>query len=109
MKTTDNLGQFEQLVLLALLRLQDNAYGMAIRREIAERTGRDVSIGAVYATLDRLAEKKYISSLDAPGGAERGGKAKRFFKIEGTGKIALRQSQEQLQKMAYGLPQLEAM
>ena len=51
MKTTDNLGQFEQLVLLALLRLQDNAYGMAIRREIAESTGRDVSIGAVYATL----------------------------------------------------------
>ncbi|HEV3200286.1 MAG TPA: helix-turn-helix transcriptional regulator, partial [Bryobacteraceae bacterium] len=58
----DSLGEFEHLVLLAVLRLGADAYGMRVRSEIAGRTGRDVTIGAVYATLDRLADKGLVSS-----------------------------------------------
>ena len=62
----DLLGAFEQHVLLALIRLGDNAYGMTIRRQIEEKTKRSVSLGAVYATLDRLESKKYITSARGP-------------------------------------------
>jgi len=99
----DYLGQFEQLVLLALLRLGDDAYGMSIRREIVDRTGRDVAIGAVYATLDRLREKGYISAKDGAATAERGGRPKRFFKIEGDGVSALKDAREHFNVMADGL------
>jgi PadR family transcriptional regulator PadR len=106
----DYLGEFEQIILLALLRLRNNAYGMTIRREILKRTGRQVSIGAVYATLDRLEQKGYVSSRQGEPTLERGGRAKRFFKIEADGAAALRESQEQMSKMAHGLkPQLEAL
>jgi PadR family transcriptional regulator, regulatory protein PadR len=106
----DYLGEFEQIILLALLRLRDNAYGMTIRREILKRTGRQVSIGAVYATLERLERKGYVSSRQGDATPERGGRAKRFFKIDADGAAALKESQEQLSKMAYGLrPLLEAL
>lgn len=106
----DYLGEFEQIVLLALLRLRNNAYGMTIRREILNRTGRQVSIGAVYATLERLEGKGYLSSQEGGPTPERGGRAKRFFKIEADGAAALRHSQDQLSKMMHGLkPQLEAL
>jgi len=107
MKDHDYLGQFEQLVLFALMRLGENAYGMTVRREIEERAERPVSIGAVYATLERLEAKRYVSSKEGPGGAERGGNPKRFFKLEGLGRMALSRSQRQLQRMADGLPMLE--
>jgi DNA-binding PadR family transcriptional regulator len=67
------LGAFEQLVLAALVRLGDQAYGMAVRQEIAERTGRDVAIGAVYATLDRMEEKGLVVSRTGESTPERGG------------------------------------
>jgi PadR family transcriptional regulator PadR len=106
----DYLGEFEQIVLYALLRLRNNAYGMTIRREILKRTGRQVSIGAVYATLERLEEKGYVSSRQGDPTAERGGRAKRFFRIDADGAAALRQSQDQISKMAQGLrPQLGAL
>jgi len=106
----DYLGEFEQIVLYALLRLRNNAYGMTIRREILKRTGRQVSIGAVYATLERLEEKGYVSSRQGDPTAERGGRAKRFFKIDADGAAALRASQDQLSKMAHGLKlQLEGL
>lgn len=99
----DYLGEFEQIVLVALLQLGKNAYGMAVRREIEERTGRQVSIGAVYATLERLETKRYVSSFAGDPTPERGGRAKRFFKIEQDGRRALRESQEALKKMMAGL------
>jgi DNA-binding PadR family transcriptional regulator len=61
MSPRDYLGEFEQVVLLTLVRLKDNAYGMAMRQEIADRTGRDVGIGSIYSALDRLEAKGYIS------------------------------------------------
>ncbi|MGH9722076.1 MAG: PadR family transcriptional regulator [Bryobacteraceae bacterium] len=97
------LGDFEHIVLLAILRLGDRAYGMLVRRQIEERTGRDVAIGAVYATLERLEQKGYISSTLADPTPERGGRAKRFFRIEADGLAALRASEEALDRMRAGL------
>jgi DNA-binding PadR family transcriptional regulator len=99
----ESLGEFEHLVLLAVLRLRHDAYGMRVRREIAERTGRDVSIGAVYATLDRLAAKGFVSASVADPTPERGGRAKRSFQVTGTGLEALRRTREDLAAMLDGL------
>jgi DNA-binding PadR family transcriptional regulator len=70
------LGEFEYLVMLAVVRLGANAYGMRVRQEIAERTGRDVTIGAVYATLERLTEKGLLTASMSDPTPERGGRAK---------------------------------
>ena len=83
------LGEFEEIVLLAILRLRDNAYGVSIRQLIEDETARPTSIGAVYTTLERLEGKGYISSKHGEATAERGGKAKRYFKIEGAGAEAI--------------------
>lgn len=99
----DYLGVFEFTVMLAVLHLGANAYGMTIRREICERTGRDVSIGAVYATLDRLEEKGYVKSFLGEATAERGGRAKKYFQIRAAGERALRASREAIAGMLQGL------
>ena len=99
----DYLGEFEQIVLAALLRLGDNAYGMSVRREIEARTGRQAAIGAVYATLERLETKGYIASSEGDPTPERGGRAKRFFRIKADGERALRESQETMRRMMSGL------
>jgi PadR family transcriptional regulator PadR len=98
----DLLGSLEHIVLLALIRLKSNGYGMTVRREIEERTGRNISIGAVYTTLERLQAKGYVSSLIGEPTAERGGRAKRLFRIEADGERALRASQEAIRKMTLG-------
>lgn len=97
------LGEFEQLVLLALVHLADNAYGMTIRREIEKRTQRSISIGAVYATLERLERKGYVRSWVADPTAARGGRAKRFFKLQPAGITALQRSREMLASMWEGI------
>src|SRR5438309_1220850 len=97
------LGEFEQLVLLALLRLRENAYGLTVRREIVERTSRPTSFGAVYTTLDRLEAKGYVSSWTGEATPERGGRAKRFFKIEAAGVAALKQTRRAHAALAEGL------
>jgi PadR family transcriptional regulator len=97
------LGSLEQIVLLALVRLGPNAYGMTVRREIEERTGRALSIGAVYATLERLQTKAYVRSFMGEPTAERGGRAKRLFRIEPEGERALRTAQDAVWKMTAGL------
>jgi PadR family transcriptional regulator PadR len=97
------LGEFEQLILLALVRLGSNAYGMTIRREIEERAERSVAIGAVYATLDRLEEKGYVTSHFGEATPERGGRAKRFFTITTTGVHALHEAREVLARMWKGI------
>jgi PadR family transcriptional regulator, regulatory protein PadR len=98
------LGEFEQLVLLALIRLGDEAYGMAVRRELESRAGRDVSIGAVYATLDRLEDKGLVKSKFGDASPERGGRPKKCFTITGAGARALERSQQALRDMLEGLP-----
>jgi DNA-binding PadR family transcriptional regulator len=100
----DYLGEFEQIVLLALVRLGEGAYGASVRREILERTGRDASTGAVYATLDRLEDKGFVKSEIGEPTAERGGRAKRLFEITAAGSKALRRSQQAFARMLDGLP-----
>ena len=81
----DTLGHFELVVLLALMRLNDEAYGLPIFEEIGARMGREVALGSVYAALSRLEDKGYVTSrLGAPT-ASRGGKAKRFFRVTDEG------------------------
>ena len=103
MRNTDLLGVFEQLVLLALLHLGEDAYGMTVRRAVERRTGREVSLGAVYATLDRLEVKGYVRSTSGGPTEERGGRAKRFFRIESSGLKTLRESLQTVEKMRAGL------
>lgn len=98
----DNLGEFEQLVVLAILRLRENAYGMTVRRELEERAGRKVTIGALYSTLDRLQEKGFITSELGEPTPERGGRAKRFFTLSPSGREALDKSLRAVQKLADG-------
>ena len=99
----ESLGEFEHLVLLALLRLGADAYGMRVRREIAARTGRDVTIGAVYATLDRLEAKGLIAGTLADPTPERGGRAKKSFRVTGAGIGAVNRSRQELDSMVDGL------
>lgn len=98
------LGEFEQAVLLAILRLRSNAYGVTIRREISERAGRAVSFGAVYATLERLETKGFVSSRLGEATPERGGKRKRYFQIEAPGQRALSEAHAYRKAMWAGLP-----
>jgi PadR family transcriptional regulator, regulatory protein PadR len=102
-KRTEFLGSLEQIVLLALVRLGSDAYGVAVRLEIEKRTGRSLSIGAIYATLGRLETKGYVSSRTGEATAERGGRAKRHFRVEADGLRALRASQRALDNMSAGL------
>lgn len=104
------LGEFELLLLLALLQAKDEIYGVQIRALIEERTGRTVSPGAIYTALDRLERRKLVSSRLGDPTAQRGGKRKRYYRIESAGATLLRQSQQALARMARGAsPELEAL
>lgn len=87
------LGYFEELVMLGILRLGKNAYGASIRKIVSEATGRDASVGAVHITLERLERKGYVSSWRGEATPERGGRAKRYFRVEGAGEQALRNTE----------------
>ena len=107
MRKRDYLGSLEIMVLLALVRVGEDAYGVPISKEIEERSGREVSFGSVYAALERLVEKGFvISSLGEPT-PERGGRAKKFFRITGEGLRELRETQRALKSLWQGIPQLE--
>jgi|SRR5579863_421431 len=99
----DYLGEFEHITILALLRLEDRAYGLTVRQEIEFRTKREVSIGAVYATLDRLEAKGYVKSRLGDPTPERGGRSKRFFQITAKGVAAVNRTHRALQSMTEGL------
>jgi PadR family transcriptional regulator, regulatory protein PadR len=99
----DYLGEFEHIILLALLRLEDRAYGVTVRQEIEFRTHREVSIGAVYATLDRLETKGYVKSHLGEPTPERGGSSKRFFRVTPKGVAAVNRTQRALLNMTEGL------
>lgn len=104
----DYLGEFEHIVLLALLRLGDDAYGVSVRSEIERRTHRDVSIGAVYATLDRMEAKDLVASRVGHPTASRGGRAKRHFQITKRGLTAVNRTHEALRRMSDGLTVLRS-
>lgn len=97
------LGEFEQLVLLAILRAGREAYGIPIRDEIAARTGREVALGTVYKTLVRLEEKALVSSRTGDPTPQRGGRRKRFYAVTAAGRAELRGSLGALRRMASGL------
>ena len=99
----DYLGEFEHIVVLALLRLEHRAYGVPVRQEIEFRTKREVSIGAVYATLDRLETKGYVKSHRGDPTPERGGRSKRFFRVTAKGVAAVNRTQRAFQSMTEGL------
>jgi DNA-binding PadR family transcriptional regulator len=101
-RQTAVLGDFEQLVLLGVLRLGDEAYGAAIRQEIHERSGRNVSINAVYTTLDRLEDKAMLRSWVGDPIAERGGRRRKFYALKPAGETALRQAYNAFRSMTRG-------
>jgi DNA-binding PadR family transcriptional regulator len=98
-----HLGEFEQMVLLAVLREEGEGYGMSIRRELEERAGREVSIGAVYATLDRLEEKGFVRSRDGEATPVRGGRARRHFELTTDGAGALRTARAMMDRLWDGV------
>ena|ERR1051326_2969606 len=99
----NHLGEFELIVLLAVLRLKDKAYGVPVRREIELRGGRATSVGALYSTLDRLEAKGYVESWFAEPEPLRGGRSKRYFRVTADGLAALEYSKRVLDRMWKGL------
>lgn len=97
------MGGFETLVLLAVLRLGNRAYGMEVREEIERRTRREVSYGAVYTALDRLERKGFVSWEMGESTPERGGKARKYFRVERAGREALRDIRHALGVMSEGV------
>ena len=107
--TESTLGEFEQLVLLAIVRLGPEAYGVSITDEIAARTQRQVSLGAVYKTLERLEDKGLVAGRIGEPTAERGGRRKKHYHVLAAGQRALEQSLAALRSMTQGLePNLRA-
>jgi DNA-binding PadR family transcriptional regulator len=107
MPNRSNLGDFELMVMLALLRLGDDAYGVPISREIEQQSGREVALGSVYATLERLEGRGLVSSHLGKPTAERGGKAKRYFRVTSNGLRKAQETRRALMKLWRGLPELE--
>lgn len=90
------LGTFELIVLRTLIQQPDDAYGVTLLDRISKRTGHDASIGALYTTLDRLERKGLVSSWWGEATAERGGRRKRYYRIENAGREAVRRTEDQL-------------
>src|SRR5215211_7554955 len=97
------LGEFEQIVLLAVLRLGDDAYAIPVREEIVARTGRSVARGALYTALDRLQRKRCLTSRLSEPLAERGGRSRRYYQVTPAGLAALRASRASLLRLWQGL------
>lgn len=97
------LGEFEQLVMFAVVRLEDDAYGTSIRRELLERAGRDVSPGAIFTTLERLEARGLVTSNYGEPTQERGGRRKRYYRLRAEGRRALAASLDTIKRMARGL------
>src|SRR5436853_7495893 len=106
MTKRDQLGNFELMVMLSLIRIGDNAYGVPISEELEKRTGRDVAIGSVYAALERLEDKGFATSELGEATPERGGRAKRYFQVTAKGWKEVGETQRSLVKLGQGLPEL---
>ena len=99
----DYLGEFEQMILLTVARLDDEAYGMAILDELQARTGTEAAVASVYAALDRLERRDLVASKIGASTPERGVRAKRFFVLLPAGEVALRRSRTALDSLWEGL------
>jgi PadR family transcriptional regulator, regulatory protein PadR len=102
-----HLGTFELAIMLALMRLGDNAYGIPISREIKQTGGREVTLGSIYATLERLKTKGLVYSEIGEPTPERGGRAKKYFRVTEKGLRDVRETQRVLKRLWQGLRQLE--
>jgi len=98
MKET-NIGEFQEMVLLTILILDDQAYGLKIQKEISSRLTREISRGALHTALTRLEEKGLLESEYGGATAERGGRRKRFYKLTNNGKVSLKQAKEMREEM----------
>jgi DNA-binding PadR family transcriptional regulator len=103
MASVVNLGEFEQLILLAILRLGDEAYGVTIRAELADRAGRTVAPGALYTALERLETKGIITSRMGDPTPQRGGRAKRYVTVTAAGRRALTRAMRAYERLLDGL------
>ncbi len=101
-----NLGEFQEIVLLSILILDDEAYGLRIQKEIIQRLNRSISRGALHAALTRLEEKDFVSSTFGGATAERGGRRKRFYTLTNSGKAALKQTKELREEMWSLIPEI---
>jgi DNA-binding PadR family transcriptional regulator len=97
------LGELEQMLMWTVLRLGDEAYGMAVRDELARRAGREVARGAVYITLDRLVKKGYLRSRLGETAPGRGGRGRRYFRVTEAGRHALKEARDALVSIWQGL------
>ncbi len=102
----DYLGEFEHLVLLAIIRLGDDAYGVLVRRTIIEKGERSVSFGAVYSTLRRLEKKSYIESCGQTQPGSAGGRPRKTFRLTKSGLHVVRAAQRRMRRMIDGVPQV---
>jgi PadR family transcriptional regulator PadR len=100
------LGEFEQIVVLAILRLGDEAHGVGIARELEAQAGRAVSRGALYTTLDRLEQKQLVRWKTTPGGDERGRLPRRLYAVTPKGIVAIRSAQRVFRRMTEGLERM---
>lgn len=101
------LSNFEMMVMLAIIRIGDDAYGVSISNEISQTTGSEVLLGSVYDALGRLESKGLISSIIGEATPERGGRAKRHFRATPKGLQVVKDTQRSLMKLWRGLPQLK--
>lgn len=107
MPTRTYLGEMELMVLLAVMRLGDDAYGVPISNELLNLVGREVALGSVYAALDRMERKGFVTSTLGDPTPERGGRAKRFFRVTPEGSKAIKLTRTALTKLWSGIPLLE--
>jgi PadR family transcriptional regulator, regulatory protein PadR len=107
MTKRDQLGNFELMVMLVLIRLRENAYGVPISDELEKRTRREVAIGSVYAALERLEDKGFVASELGEPTSERGGRAKKYFRVTARGLKEVRETQRSIVNLWHGLPELQ--
>jgi PadR family transcriptional regulator PadR len=107
MPNPNAISNFELMVLLALIRLGDEAYGVPISQEIEKYSGHDVALGSVYAALERLQNRGFVSSIVGEPTPERGGRAKKYFKITGKGMEVVQETQYTLTRLWKGVPKLQ--
>jgi len=107
MRKDEYLGNFDLMLLLAILRLGEDAYGVTIAQELEQQTAREVVIASVYARLERLQDRGLVTSNLGDSTPERGGRAKRYFRITAAGIREVRDARHALMKMWKGLPELK--
>ena len=107
MRDRDYLSQLEIMVLLAVLRIRENAYGMSIAREIEQRSGRELALAGIYAALERLEKKGLVRSARGAPTPERGGKARTYFSVTPPGVKAVRSAHATFSRLSAGLKELK--